>query len=375
MKPTAKIGSVLVLAALLACGLAVGPGRTAAVDEPGEPKLIVRTYDVRDIVRLGRHRPYDSSAVPPTELLDGDDDEFGYEGESSSTGGIFEDEVESRNWPARPMGMAALIDVIRSTVDPEGWLNQGAGRGVIRGLGGLLVVSHTAATHEKIAALLTDIRKQYASVPMVTVEAAWVVLEADAAAKLLAAEDGTRPQPRVVDPGVLRKAGASVRCHGRVTGFAGQAVHVVSGQAQGVVVGYIPVVASHAAAARPIVKLVQWGAILEATPSLCADGRSVLLDVYSVVSRPHAIRQKAVTIAYPAGGKDRSIPAEPLDMIDCDVHTLGTAVKLPLNQMVLVGGMTLAGKDADERAGKGGRPEAMYLLVRVSAAGAKAAAK
>ncbi len=124
--------------------------------------------------------------------------------------------------------MRDLIAVIVSVVAPDSWDEMG-GPGTLKPLGGVLVVSQTAAVHKKIETLLDEIRSQGGALRTMTVSAQWLRLSAEQLADLTSAGQGK--SPTVVDATALAKLPPeAVVYRGQISCFANQTVYLVSGR-------------------------------------------------------------------------------------------------------------------------------------------------
>jgi hypothetical protein len=259
-----------------------------------------------------------------------------------------------------------LIEAIQSTIEPESWENTG-GRGSIAPLGGMLVISQTAAIHKKIETLLRDLREASDGQQTVTVRATWLFLDTKQVNQL------TRGQTKGgIDRAALDDLAAKVKGYqGQISCFDGQTVHVVSGRCRSVVLSAIPVVGSEPGY-QPIVSTPQIGVLLQVTPQLLPKARAAVLDVQSFVTRTdEAPAPFPFLSSQTIGGKTEEGKPAParqqtlsLDRVNLVAHQLATTLRVPLGSPVLVGGLTLEpGAAAQEGAGG---PQ-LYLFVEVTA--------
>jgi len=188
---------------------------------------------------------------------------------------------------------------------------------------------------------------------VVSVEAKWVLMDDEQLAKVVA---GKGVGAKEIAPDAMKKAGVGVPWRARITCHDRQTVHLSSGRVQTVTIGVEPVVSDYAFTTRPLVKMVHWGAALEVTPVLAADGNSVTVDVKSVVTEPKAMGK--IPLHEPTGVKQAGTNVlKSLDRLDFLIHTSRTTARIPLNKPVIVAGMTV-GKRRDKKV--------LYLVLEVA---------
>ncbi|MGB2614032.1 MAG: hypothetical protein WBD63_08825 [Phycisphaerae bacterium] len=345
---------VAVVSGLIVCmgASAQGPLEKASKEAKAaeiEP-VVIRMYNVQDLT-LGRDYPYRSAVVPPTALepyggLGSFGSEVGASGELFGGGETTVGEPESLSSALTPDVVAELI---QRTVDPASWEE----RASIERVGALLVITQTAENHEKIAELLAEFRKAR---PMVTVEARWILVD-DAKAPLLFPKEGAgRTVPAEVSEELLQQAGVSVIYRGQITSFDRQTVHLATGRGQAVVADMEPIVAEAAVAYEQAITTLLWGALLEVTPVLSPDRKSVTMRLHSLITEEQSLRTK--TVVSVTSDKGAKTTMTELDLPEFLLHTFRTAVRAPLDKEIIVGGMT-APKAADGKV--------LYLVLCVSA--------
>ena len=154
-----------------------------------------------------------------------------------------------------------------------------------------------------------------------------------------------------------------------ITCYNGQTVHTESGGQSLAVTDMTPFVqggpegkAQQTVVYRPTMTFVQEGAALQITPLATKSAQHVVLDVHSRVARLEkpAARQRRVD----AEGRGARVvkPEEIVDAIDrpkITTHRLSTTLRIPVNRIVLVGGMTFQSEPA------AGEPN-LYLFARAS---------
>ena len=135
---------------------------------------------------------------------------------------------------------------------------------------------------------------------------------------------------------------------------------MTSGNAQNVVLGYDPVVTDHIIAYRPIVEMVQWGAVLDFKVMLVRNGKQANVELRSVLSEPrHPAREKKSQIILTKMATKATPGSLRITNLDFDIQTCRAAMAIPLDKFVLAGGMS---GTKDNPAGK-----IMCLVVKVSA--------
>ncbi len=115
-------------------------------------KTVIRAYDIRDLVV----RVPDFTESPEFDLSSIATDDVG--GQS-----IFEDSsVEEEEQLPRSELLIRIMDLIRNTVDPEGWRAAGGLNSSMEELNGTLIVNTTNDNHRQLTALLAQLREQRA---------------------------------------------------------------------------------------------------------------------------------------------------------------------------------------------------------------------
>lgn len=309
-----------------------------------------RVYDIRDLLMQRRAYPAQSALVPPTRL-----------GEARPA-------VEAAP-TTRPTGASSevaeeIISLIQETVDPDSWRENGGNVGAIRELQGQLIVTQTPENQEQLTNLLSQFRET--SARMVTIRAHWIFLkpaELRSIAKPLA-ED---PALFGVDLDAVEKLAPAKHFQGQVTCFNTQTVNVTSGDARTVVWGMVSNTGggANSVAYDPQASIVQGGMLLEVTPVLTPDARTVMADVQSVVSDWTSLDGD------PRGGNATTRPTRlvspttpEIDRVRMNVQQLRTSVALPVGKPILIGGMTFTPSSATA----GTRDDSqLYLVIEAGA--------
>ena len=178
------------------------------------------------------------------------------------------DEVGQEQATSPRFDLETLIKVLTATVDPESWSSVG-GAGTCEPLGGMLVIRQVAATHEKIADFLAQVRRSGGSLRLVTIEAYWLPLEAKELARAKAAAAGQQINKDTFEN--LAKEAKTLQ--GQVTCFDGQTVHIVSGRSHTVSDKANPVISAGVASYDLTLSHIHAGAMLQVTPLVSPDGK------------------------------------------------------------------------------------------------------
>jgi len=355
--------SFLMLGAIAARASGAPPGDTRPLGPREQTSL--RIYDVADLAELGKEYPYAEAAQPPTRLV-------GWTApvrEGPVFGCKFPDlpdfdDSPQRRRERRPLNAEELAELVRILVDPDSWSDLdvgGAGPGFIRPVGKALIVRQTKANHQRVEQFLELLRGHYLRRRRVLIEALWLTARAGT---LPVVPDGAGADapgvPAAVALDALDKAGVKTVYRGRITGFDGQRLHLASGPAQSLVYELVPVVSGAATAAHPMVRIVQWGPVLDVTASILPDGRRVLLDLSAVATRSRGLRTNRVQVALQRGDGRPPGPPDGMDLFECDVQlNLQSTLTAPLGRAVVVGAATQPTDDD-------GPPTQMYLVLKVT---------
>jgi hypothetical protein len=376
----------------------------APANAAGKAELMVRVYQVADLVTSPPDYPYRGTEIPTTSQslgssgyggislggggyggggLGGGGGGFGGGGffqVSDTGGGGFGGEGQIvqgglGGFAAPEPGATSrkrftiddLINAIQSTIEPQSWVDVG-GNAVCTPLGGLLIVKQTAAAHEQIENLLRAIQAEAGLMQTLTVQAHWLLLTRDQLAQLQAANAPDQGRPaNVVDRAALDELARTAALYeGQITCFSEQAVHLVSGDRRLVVTGAIPVVSAATAGYQPVLSAPNIGVLLELKPTLLAHGQAALLDLESTVTAladdeagpiPVRVDQSPASGAMPSSGVK-------VDRLNLETQHLATTVGVPVGQPVLVGGLSVAGGVREPAADPAGARQ-LYLVVEV----------
>ena len=352
--------SITVLAGILCLCLgrfAVAAATTEPAEKPSD--VISRVYDVRDLIMSLPEFPYTGTMGMPSDeptVIMGGANNFASEETGPTT----------RQTSSRQERVDNVIRLIEDTVAPDSWKDNGGTIGSIRELSGVVIVTQSAENHKMIASILSQLRE---SQTVVRVQADWVMLDPGQLSALLVTptdKKATPATPRAVDPAALAKAmERNLHFHGEISCYTGQTVSVSSGRTRSVIYGEQPVVAQNAAAMQPIIRQVTEGAVLQITPTVLMATDFAVTEVKSKVAQwgdpsPAAVKLSASTTR-PGNRSMANIPdAAVIDRLNVVSQELKCTLRMPLNQPVLVGGMTLEPTAQQPQQGQ------LYLILQLS---------
>jgi len=155
---------------------AVGEGlvRVATKEKLDRDKHIL-VYDIRDLIvnipRFARGPQLDLTGAKQNELDQAGDrgglfDRWGGDLEATAREGEPDEEIVDE-----------IMDLVRTTVEPDSWRETGGGDGALRELNGQLIVYNTSEAHQQTRALLAQLREARAL--MVGVEARFLIVSSN----------------------------------------------------------------------------------------------------------------------------------------------------------------------------------------------------
>lgn len=270
------------------------------------------------------------------------------------------------NSPAPPIAISDLIEAIQETTEAE-WRDIDGVGGVIAVLGTTLVIRQTPSVHEQIKDLLSALETTGAGSTAVTIDALWLQLGSEELDQLLSRSEDGKQRARIDRTALKELADNSTVYRGRITCFSNQTVHIVSGNRRTVMTGAVPTVGMGTSAYQPILAYPNAGVLLQVRPSLLQDRRSAILSVTSTVTAwedagdPVRIGATFLPgekegVSAPGGTAETSI-----DRVNMPTHHLETALRVPVSEPVLVGGMTVPEGGAAEKG------KQLYLVVEITA--------
>jgi hypothetical protein len=257
-----------------------------------------------------------------------------------------------RNAPA-PLGFrgAQLINLIKSLVRVDWEAEEGASEtsSQILLFGNNLIVRTNAQAHEQIAELLKALKATNAARP-VTVEAIWILLDAQKIDSLRAAQNNGPHATLSLDRKWLAEiAHDTTTFRGQITCLNGQTVHFATGQRRVIPSGATPTVGVGAVGYSSATEVLNIGAVLQITPNVTtAERRTATLDLHSVVTQWGKQGDPIHVASQSASGSSDKMPGGPLvtNMATIDRANVGTlewstTVEVPVGEPVLVGAATL----------------------------------
>ena len=367
--------------------------------EEAEEVMLVKTYDVADLLLTTPDRTFDGRNLPgtlPRSSWWPSEYPAVYPEYSSSMGSGASTSTQSQALPGPGMfnvmgqlgmgggiGMCGsfpppgpttpiddLIEVICATIEPVTW-DQVGGMGSCYSSGSLLVIGQTREVHEKIEVLLDKMRADRRAVPSVVLDARWLLLDSESLDRMI--PDGLAVDREVLDQ--LTREAPGFR--GRLTCQSGQQVYLVAGDRRVVATGAIPVIGS-GVGYQPVIEIPNVGALLEVRPALLPGGEAAMLDVQSTVTgwqepgepievggdfEPYETTDPITgeTTHSPGGTASASV-----DRVNMPAQQLAATTRVPLGKPVLIGGLTLRPtEEADNQDGPKERKQ-LYLVIQTS---------
>lgn len=186
--------------------------------------------------------------------------------------------------PARQERVDEVVQLLKETIAPETWRENGGTIGAVREIGGQLIITQTQENHGHIGSLLGQLRQDSG---VVRVQAHWVLLTPQQIAEMIApAGANDANAPKIVSPAALEKLGEqTVRYRAEISCFHGQQVSLASGRSRSLIYDQEAVVAQSAVAMNPRVKRVTAGAMLEVTPIVLGQTSVAIVEVRSSVAQ------------------------------------------------------------------------------------------
>lgn len=281
-----------------------------------------------------------------------------------------------------------LIEAIVTTIEPDSWDDVG-GEGSLLMIGGKLVIRQTNSVHEQVAELLDALRSEGSAMTSVVIEAHWLLLDRATRAELV-------QHGNLVDSDRLKQIADDAAAQGQITCLDGQTVHLLAGNVRSLITSVIPVVGQHQPTERegsqdaptteminprvlaqfasgmeggmggvsdsrhvgyqPVSQVVNFGAVLQITPAVVPQPRSILIDLQSVVVLPPQVSTPGVSFE----------PVIKLDQLNLVAQQFMTTIRMPMDQPVIVGGSTL--QPFANGASTGDEAKRLYLVIRASTA-------
>lgn len=264
-----------------------------------------------------------------------------------------------------------LIDAIVNTVMPDSWEQTAAGDAKCTSLGGLLLILQTEEGHKQIDKLLSDIRTEGGSLHTVTVDATWVSLSAEDFETLTPKKNGQEGELSAVDPATLKKIVENNPSYqGQLSCYNDQTVHLVSGNRRSVVVNAIPTVGFGAIGYSPVVACPNIGVLLQVRPTVDPNRKTAVLNLTSTFTEWQDPGDAVVIKTEFQGGQKDGLVLKggasemSIDRVNLKAQHLGTTVRLPVGQPVLIGGMSHVATDKKLQAQDSARQ--LYLIIKLT---------
>ena len=356
----------------------IGSGNSRTWQTATQEPLVVRIYDLSDLFAVAPAYYARQSADLDEDQLIFDRAQGGMSG-GMGGGGFFAVRPETipsqMPEPLRQVGnnqagdsagnlgaartsLNDLLKAITQTISPEDWKENG-GRGTISRLGNNLMVSTTERSHEQIENLFTLFRKRWGSLRTVSVNAHWLWLTEEQLAAATGAEGGGLGKVTNAAWQELREASKQFErggYHVALTCYNGQTVSAVAGGQRRFVSKLSPLELGADKEGRSIhgyetrTGVVQDGAALQVTPLTTSGGKIVVLDLHTRVNRFEEAEQQHPP-APPEGKASADSQAKvvrelvaAVDRPRLNSYRLGTTLRVPIDETVLIGGMSATGE-------------------------------
>lgn len=370
-----------------------GSSRGAWQSAPQEP-LVVRIYDLSDLFAV-------APAYYARQAADLDEDQLIFDraqammggGMGGMGGGFFavrpesiprktpeplrqfgstQDGDSAGNLGAARTSLDDLLRAIRETISPDDWKENG-GRGTISRLGNNLMVSTTERSHGQIESLFNLFRQRWGSLRTVSVNAHWLWLTDEQISEATGAEGGGFGKVTNEAWQKLRDAAKQFErggYHATLTCYNGQTVSAVAGGQRRFVSKLSPqeIVTDEDGESifgyETLTGVVQDGAALQVTPLTTSGGKIVVLDVHTRVNRfadADQERPAGRPAARVAGDSEGELVGQLVAAVDrprINSYRLGTTLRVPIEETVLIGGMSTT---ADPQPGEPG----LYLFIHL----------
>lgn len=150
--------------------IADGLLRIATKEKLDQLKYIL-VYDIRDLlVRIPRFTNSPMVDLAEQSAPSAADSGQAFDTASTST----DDEADSQSFAKNREIVDEILDIVRTTVEPDSWRESGAGDGALRELNGQLIVYNTSEAHQQIRDLLSQLRETRAL--MIAVEGRFLIV-------------------------------------------------------------------------------------------------------------------------------------------------------------------------------------------------------
>lgn len=351
--PYTRIAAVI-LPMILICSSSLVAQKAPDVAAADDQKTVTRVYDVKAFVE-----------ETPDYPLRGERDSSERGGGQGLLSGYLNEQKESEKLQeARVKMLDELRSLIKDTVDPESWRDNGGALGNVRLLGNRMIVTQTPANQQLVGSLLDQLLSEQQRV--VRVRANWITLDESAEAFVSRQGDGEAAQnartfPVVDVDGLVKANPDALRYRGEIVCFNGQTVHLSAGPGRLVMTDLNPVVGQDSVGYDPDVEYLRSGATLQITPTIQQGG--VVVDLLSAVNELDPPTDERLFDAVQASPTTRgTLPlggVTHLDRFSARSQEFATTAVLPVGKPVLIGGMTMPAKGPDA--------QQLYLVLEVIA--------
>ena len=355
--------------------------------EVEESHLIVRCYDIADLIAAAPNRLYNGENLPGTTATPNS----GVFMQGSLPAGMGAMGPGRQPWmPPTTMAttadMDSVIEMIMSTVASSSWDQVGGHGSIAASYGRFLIISQTLRVHREIESLLAEIRAKREIAGTLVVELHWLWLDAAQHEQLVGNAKPTAAgrAPWLVDAKALAQLADKVPgFRGQIACTNGQLVHLASGDRQSVITSAIPVIGS-GVGYQPVIERPNVGIVVELRPSAVPGADAVILDVQSTITRwgkprpsvrvgaswpPYQVTEglpnegNKETVAQPSGEA-----SAPVDRPVMPAQQLAATVRVPLGQPVVLGAMTFSPTGAAGLVEASKSPTQLYLIATTSIA-------
>jgi type II secretory pathway component GspD/PulD (secretin) len=246
-----------------------------------------------------------------------------------------------------------LVKTIEGAIDTGSWRENG-GLGSAQILGSSLIVTQTEANQKQVEKLLAGLRQDASSNAMVEVDARWVMLTAEQ----LDAWQAAPANKIAAVVGEILKDKEAQYCQGRLIGFNGQTVSILSAQTATIVTGMTPIVSTGVAAYSVETQPERSGVSLQVTPRIAVDRDAIVVDVHSKVVERRS-RDRAPMTEIPTTQRAEGVQLPDAENLTKMIHDAGqpdrlneefnTTVSLTPGVPLIIGGMTRLPGGSDTR--------------------------
>ena len=350
--------------------------------EEEESHLIVRFYDVADLVAVAPDHPYNGENLPGA--VTPPNPYFPMQGSMPSGHSMGGNMSYGEQKPPGP-DMESVMDMITSTIKPVTWDHVGGPGSIARYQDRFIVVNQILHIHGEIESLLAQLRAKRATANTLVVELHWLWLDAAQHEQLVGNAKPTAAgrAPWLVDAKALAQLADKVPgFRGQIACTNGQLVHLASGDRQSVITSAIPVIGS-GVGYQPVIERPNVGVVIELRPSAVPGADAVILDVQSTVTRWSKSRPIRIGASWPpyqvTEGATKDGPHEttaqpggeasaPVDRPVMPAQQLATTVRVPLGKPVVLGAMTFSATGAAGLVEASKNPTQLYLIATTSIA-------